>query len=388
MLHIWITWLIFLPLQQTFATKSIQRNTNFRFAHFIDHFFHVLDVPELDSTLVTDRNVCLRRCLKDQRCFSTNLAANPDINGNYVCELLPTDKYNASNSFGPSQYFHHYSLKTPCLLDPCQRNGTCQALYEQDDYWCECLRAYVGKQCESERPVCMKELKDQRCFSTNLAANPDNNGNYVCELLPTDKYNASNSFGPSQYFHHYSLKTPCSLDPCKHNSTCHALYEQDDYWCECVPLYVGKNCEMLFAQVHGKVCMGAKGNTYGVFLTPMAGKIDVIKLVHTDGQVGCDQNRLSNWGCRSSTIMTLLTDDNNKVVFPEDYPDTTYNGYSIPGFTSNSPELVFTFTTPLVVTAGQEYRLWYTEDLNPDRYSEGDNYLGPICMNVWLLFSQ
>lgn len=146
--------------------------------------------------------------------------------------------------------------------------------------------------------------------------------------------------------------------------------------------------EMLFAQVHGKVCMGAKGNTYGVFLTPMAGKIDVIKLVHTDGQVGCDQNRLSNWGCLSSAIMTLLTDDNNKVVFPEDYPDTTYNGYSIPGFTSNSPELVFTFTTPLVVTAGQEYRLWYTEDLNPDRYSEGDNYPGKTCMNVWLLFSQ
>ena len=113
MLNVWITFLFpIFSLQPISATlKSIQRSSNFRFAHFIDNFFHVLDVPELESSLVTDRNVCLRRCLKDQRCFSTNLAARPDINGNHVCELLATDKYNASNSFGPSQYFHHYSLK-------------------------------------------------------------------------------------------------------------------------------------------------------------------------------------------------------------------------------------------------------------------------------------
>lgn len=91
--------------------KSLQRNQEFRFAQFIDHLFHVLDVPEFESSHVTDRNDCLLRCLKDMRCFSTNLAANPDINGNRVCELLPTDKYNASGSFGPSRHFHHYSIK-------------------------------------------------------------------------------------------------------------------------------------------------------------------------------------------------------------------------------------------------------------------------------------
>ncbi|KAL9989594.1 hypothetical protein ACROYT_G004159 [Oculina patagonica] len=281
MLHIWITWLIFLPLQQTFATKSIQRNTNFRFAHFIDHFFHVLDVPELDSTLVTDRNVCLRRCLKDQRCFSTNLAANPDINGNYVCELLPTDKYNASNSFGLSQYFHHYSLKTPCLLDPCQRNGTCQALYEQDDYWCECLRAYVGKQCESERPVCMK----------------------------------------------------------------------------------------------------AKGDSPGVFYTTKAGLITAFKLVHISGEVGCVWNGRSKWGCTDPyKIATLITDDQNNIVFPE---NGRYS-YTIPGFGSNSPELMLNFSTPLVVTADQEFRVWYSEDLGG---TDIDNYPGPTCMKVIIYFA-
>ncbi|KAL9989592.1 hypothetical protein ACROYT_G004157 [Oculina patagonica] len=222
----------------------------------------------------------------------------------------------------------------------------------------------------------------QRCFSTNLAANPDIKGNYVCELLPTDKYNASNSFGPSQYFHHYSLKTACSLDPCKHNSTCHALYEQDDYWCECLPLYLGKNCEKWFAEIPGEVCMGAKGNTPGVFLTPMAGKIDLIKLVHISGLVGCDPFRRSRWGCTSgSSILTILTDDKNKVIFPEDH---AVRSHTIPGFHSDSSELVFTFTTPLVVTAGQEYRLWYTEDLLD--YYEWDNS-GPTCMKVMLLLS-
>ena len=93
------------------GTKSLQRNNNFRFAHFTDHFFHVLVESEFESSLVIDRNICLLRCLKEQRCFSTNIAASPGLNGSHMCMLLPTDKYNASNSFGPSQHFHHYSLK-------------------------------------------------------------------------------------------------------------------------------------------------------------------------------------------------------------------------------------------------------------------------------------
>ena len=110
LLNISFVYIIF-PLKHTLSSKSLQRDSNFRFAHFIDHVFHVLDVPELESSGVTDRRVCLLLCLKDQRCFSTNLAAKPDINGNYACELLPTDKYNASGKFRPSQHFHHYSLK-------------------------------------------------------------------------------------------------------------------------------------------------------------------------------------------------------------------------------------------------------------------------------------
>ena len=113
--YIWVTWLtssfLIFYLLPASGTKSVQRDDNFRFAHFFDHFFHVLAEPEFDSSLVTDRNVCLLRCLKEKRCFSTNIAASHDLNGSHICMLLSTDKYNASNSFGPSERFHHYSLK-------------------------------------------------------------------------------------------------------------------------------------------------------------------------------------------------------------------------------------------------------------------------------------
>ena len=115
MRYIWVTSLAFLflvfYLLPASGIKTVQRDNNFRFAHFLDHFFHVLVEPEFEYSLVTDRNVCLLRCLKEQRCFSTNIAASPDLNGSHICMLLPTDKYNASNSFAPSERFHHYSFK-------------------------------------------------------------------------------------------------------------------------------------------------------------------------------------------------------------------------------------------------------------------------------------
>ena len=129
--------------------------------------------------------------------------------------------------------------------------------------------------------------------------------------------------------------------------------------------------------------MGAKDDKPGKFLTPMAGKISALKLVYISGKVGCDPWRTSKWGCDkdSSTLYTLITDDKNNVVFPENY----HGLYTLPGFTSNSPQLLFTFSTPLEVTAGHEYRVWYAEDLN--YYSELDNYPGATCMRVTIIYS-
>ena len=130
--------------------------------------------------------------------------------------------------------------------------------------------------------------------------------------------------------------------------------------------------------------MGAKDDNPGKFFTPMAGKISALKLVYSSGKVGCTVQDSSKWGCDgdSSNLYTLITDDQNNVAFPENYHGQGH--YTLPGFTSSSPELLFTFSIPLEVTVGQEYRVWYSEDL---LYSiEVDNH-GPTCMKVIVLFS-
>ena len=46
--------------------------------------------------------------------------------------------------------------------------------------------------------------------------------------------------------------------------------------------------------------------------------------------------------------------------------------YSLPGHTPDSPELLFdNFTTPLPVTAGQEFAVWFDEDF--DSCGDSDN---------------
>ena len=130
--------------------------------------------------------------------------------------------------------------------------------------------------------------------------------------------------------------------------------------------------------------MGAKDNKPGKFFTPMAGKISALKLVYISGKVGCSTVRVSKWGCEdSSYLYTRITDDQNSIVFPEN--GGGQRTYTLPGFTSNSPELLFTFSVPLEVTSGQEYSVWHSEDLLS--HYEDDNYPGATCMKVIVIFS-
>ncbi|XP_022786446.1 uncharacterized protein LOC111326661 [Stylophora pistillata] len=286
LLYISFRYIVF-PSKLTASFTVFQRDSDFRSAYFRDHQFHVLDVAKLEFILVRSQLTCAHKCLRDPRCFSTNLAAKPEVNGDYVCELLPTDRYNASDSFRRSPHSHHYSVKTLCLSNPCQFYRSCRALYQVKDFWSGFL--------------------------------PNNHGNY---------------------------------------------------------------CEKWLVEVPTDVCMYGKGNRPGKFFTPIAGKIYFIKLVHISGIVGCTNKDESLWGCKSH-LHTILTDKDDNTVFPE---DRIARKYKLSGFTKNSNELVFTFTTPLMVTAGQEYRVWYLQDLN-DKY-ESNNNPGPSCMKVIYLFSK
>ena len=81
-----------------------------RYAQFIEHFHHVLDVPKFEGVAVQTARHCLLRCVNSNRCFSANTGAFHLPNGNISCDLLPADKYNASEKFKANYTFHHYSI--------------------------------------------------------------------------------------------------------------------------------------------------------------------------------------------------------------------------------------------------------------------------------------
>ena len=87
-----------------------QPEKQLRYAQFIEHFYHVLDVPRIEGVEVQTGRHCLLRCVKNDRCFSANTGAFYLPNGNISCDLLPTDKYNASKKFKANHTFHHYSI--------------------------------------------------------------------------------------------------------------------------------------------------------------------------------------------------------------------------------------------------------------------------------------
>ena len=91
---------------------GLQRDPNkqFRYAQFIEHFYHVLDVPKIEEVAVQTVRQCLLRCVKNNRCFSVNTGAFHLPNKNITCDLLPTDKYNASHKFKTNHTFNHYSI--------------------------------------------------------------------------------------------------------------------------------------------------------------------------------------------------------------------------------------------------------------------------------------
>ena len=44
-------------------------NEHLRYAKFIEHFYHILDVPKIEGVEVQTGRHCLPRCVKNDRCF-------------------------------------------------------------------------------------------------------------------------------------------------------------------------------------------------------------------------------------------------------------------------------------------------------------------------------
>ena len=135
------------------------------------------------------------------------------------------------------------------------------------------------------------------------------------------------------------------------------------------------------------ICYGTRNDSYGNFTIPWSGAVISVRLVHISGYLKCRQSEKqpygSHWGCiELYNLHTVVTNDKNKVIFPQNYKN---DAYSLPGRHINSSELVFNrLSPPLRVAAGEEFRIWYRQDL--DDHSEHNN-AGHACVDVYVLLN-
>jgi len=140
------------------------------------------------------------------------------------------------------------------------------------------------------------------------------------------------------------------------------------------------------------VCFGTKNNQYGSFNVPYGGKIAVLTLHHLSGYVSYQTGYITHWsfwGCGNHNVLknhvnVVITTSSNHAILPLSQVFTHGDGKwaELPGFNSLSPEIVLPFFTAYSVNSGQEFRVWYGEDL-VDFY-EADND-GRVCSEVYAL---
>ena len=145
---------------------------------------------------------------------------------------------------------------------------------------------------------------------------------------------------------------------------------------------------------HETVCYEAK-NSHGSFRITKQGLIHTFKLVHRRGSLKCAQHIPATfWGCPhdnygDQTLSTVITYENKSVLPLAEYRDHGYckkYSYKIKGIDVNSTELLFDrLPSPISVSNGQVFKIWYTEALLNKHNCYKDNS-GKICIDVYALY--
>jgi len=118
--------------------------------------FYYLHVSRVGTFTVYDAFDCTFECLNNPSCVSVNMAASRGANDELWCELLSSDKYRNSSEYHGNKSSHHFAMKSPCSLSPCQNGGTCVANYKYDTFECLCDKGFSGKSCEKDPESCKK----------------------------------------------------------------------------------------------------------------------------------------------------------------------------------------------------------------------------------------
>ena len=145
------------------------------------------------------------------------------------------------------------------------------------------------------------------------------------------------------------------------------------------------------------VCYKAK-DSHGSFRITKQGLIHTFKLVRRRGSLKCAPNKPATfWGSLrpnygDQTLSTVITYENNSVLPLAEYRDHGHcrkYSYKIKGIDVNSTELLFNhLPSPISVSNGQVFKIWYTEvllsktSLSCDRDNSGE-----ICVDVYALYA-
>ncbi|XP_068737330.1 protein jagged-1-like [Montipora capricornis] len=205
-----------------------ETHTGVRYANFKEDKFSYLNITILGYSHVDRTPQCSLACLETPACFSYNLAAKPDINGKLLCELLPSGKYNNSDKFVSNEFFHHFSIASPCSGWPCKNDGTCLALYEENSYKCICNAGFTGRDCKNDIDECSSKNEchvNATCMNTM--------GSYTCTCNSGYQGDGRNC---------------ADIDECSSENECHVnatcTNTRRSYICTCTKGYVGdgRNC--------------------------------------------------------------------------------------------------------------------------------------------------
>ena len=143
------------------------------------------------------------------------------------------------------------------------------------------------------------------------------------------------------------------------------------------------------------VCFGAKADSYGTFNIAESGVIYSFKLVHLSGSLSCTPSQPSSyWGRDNSwlgekKLLTVISFQNRSALLLADYRSQgdpcLYYSYKIEGVGVNESELRFNkLPSPISVSVGQEFQVWYGEDLK--NCGEHDNS-GKTCADVYAWYA-
>ena len=141
------------------------------------------------------------------------------------------------------------------------------------------------------------------------------------------------------------------------------------------------------------VCFGTRNSQFGKFFLPSSGKLVAIRLDHLYGFVSCNTGSNSNWsfwGCGNSRdqVNVVVTNAANQIILPPNQffkLASKWSRVTVPYYNAAfAPEIVFSvFSHPRQVNKGQEFRVWYGEDLTD--LTENDNG-GRVCCDVYALY--